>query len=440
MELLPLREVTDLEPRISMPTSVVHVENLGKRYRIGERERYLALRDIVSRAVSAPVRMFRARKPGAANGDSTHIWALKDVSFDIHQGEVVGIIGRNGAGKTTLLKILARVAKPTKGFADIRGRMGSLLEVGTGFHPELTGRENTFLSGAILGMSKTEILRKFDEIVDFAEVEKFIDTPVKHYSVGMRMRLAFAVAAHLEPEILLVDEVLSVGDIEFQRKCLGKMGKVAEGGRTILFVSHQMNQIRRLCQRTLWIESGGLKTDGPAQLVVNQYEAASLSASDVTPVDGNASVGFGRWQVAPGGGNVVDLDHFPERLTIKFAARVMSPIRKGQYGLTLRNSENTVVWTKHYTNLTIDPGPVTFIHQFANLPLLPGVYSWFIGVYDGHNWTECSPLPELSIVSQDDSTVSGHYRGFLRLDCDLQIKAENGPLPATVLEAETPVV
>ena len=264
-----------------MSDVAIHVENLGKRYRIGERERYLALRDVLTRAISAPARLFGPRKSPrlpmamATDGDHSHIWALKDVSFDIRQGEVVGIIGRNGAGKSTLLKILARVTKPTRGFAEVRGRMGTLLEVGTGFHPELTGRENVFLSGAILGMGKAEIRRKFDEIVDFAEVEKFIDTPLKHYSSGMQMRLAFAVAAHLEPEILLVDEVLAVGDIEFQKKCLGKMGDVAKGGRTILFVSHQMNQIRRLCDRVLWVDAGHIRLDGPATNVVSQYESAS---------------------------------------------------------------------------------------------------------------------------------------------------------------------
>src|SRR5579872_3156138 len=237
-----------------MSDAVIRVEGIGKRYRVGQRERYRALRDVLSNAFRSNGR--RAPKD--------FIWAVRDVSFDVKQGEVVGLIGRNGAGKSTLLKLLARITRPTVGHAELHGRIASLLEVGTGFHPELTGRENVFLSGAILGMAKAEIRRKFDEIVAFAEVEKFIDTPVKHYSVGMRMRLAFAVAAHLEPEILLVDEVLSVGDVQFQKKCLGKMGKVAEGGRTILFVSHQMNQVRRLCKRVIWVDAGGIRADGEA--------------------------------------------------------------------------------------------------------------------------------------------------------------------------------
>src|SRR6202021_217399 len=190
----------------------------------------------------------------AINGNSRFIWALKDVNFEVQRGEVVGLIGRNGAGKSTLLKILARITRPTEGRAEIHGRVGSLLEVGTGFHPELTGRENVYMSGAILGMRKAEIDRKFDEIVAFSEVERFLDTPLKHYSSGMQMRLAFAVAAHLEPEILFVDEVLAVGDLEFQKKCLGKMQEVSKSGRTIFFVSHQMGQMRRLCERVFWID------------------------------------------------------------------------------------------------------------------------------------------------------------------------------------------
>ena len=261
-----------------MSDIVIRSENLSKRYRIGERERYLALRDVLARSLSAPARLFRprARISGNGNGHPSHIWALKDVSFEVRQGEVVGIIGRNGAGKTTLLKILARVTKPTHGFAEVRGRMGSLLEVGTGFHPELTGRENVFLSGAILGMSKSEIRRKFDEIVAFAEVEKFIDTPLKHYSTGMQMRLAFAVAAHLEPEILLVDEVLAVGDAAFQKKCLGKMGDVAKTGRTILFVSHNMASMRSICQRGIELDRGGVAASGEVNAVIDQYLASLI--------------------------------------------------------------------------------------------------------------------------------------------------------------------
>jgi lipopolysaccharide transport system ATP-binding protein len=209
-------------------------------------------------------------------------WALKDVSLEVREGEVLGLIGRNGAGKTTLLKILSRITRPTTGWAEIHGRVGSLLEVGTGFHPELTGRENTFLSGAILGMGKNEITRKFDEIVAFAELEKFIDTPVKHYSSGMYVRLAFAVAAHLEPEILLVDEVLAVGDINFQKKCLGKMGDVARAGRTVVLVSHNMNAILTLCSRAVLLDGGRIMDDGPAPKVASSYFAKAFGFSSDT--------------------------------------------------------------------------------------------------------------------------------------------------------------
>jgi ABC-type polysaccharide/polyol phosphate transport system ATPase subunit len=421
-----------------MSDVAINVENLGKRYRIGERERYLALRDVLTRVIFARARLFASRKSVSSsndNGDHSHIWALKDASFDIRQGEVVGIIGRNGAGKSTLLKILARVTKPTRGFAEVRGRMGTLLEVGTGFHPELTGRENVFLSGAILGMSKAEIHRKFDEIVDFAEVEKFIGTPVKHYSVGMRMRLAFAVAAHLEPEILLVDEVLSVGDLQFQKKCLGKMGKVAEGGRTILFVSHQMNQIRRLCQRVLWVDGGAIRADGSGKLLVNEYEAASLADDEVTSGEVGASIAFGRWQVKSSGTNVLDLDNGAEGIVIKIPARVLEPIRKGEYFITLKDSNNTIVWSKLEYGLMLDPGPVTFVHQFEALPLMPGIYNWGVGINDGHRWFDFALAPELSIVSNNDSHVYGYLKGVLNLASELQIQTD-GTKPAPELAAE----
>lgn len=249
-----------------MSDIAVRAENLGKRYRIGKRQAgYHTLRESLMDMLRAPFGFLR----GAS--DDEHIWALQDVSFEVKHGDVVGIIGRNGAGKSTLLKILSRITRPTTGYAKLNGRIGSLLEVGTGFHPELTGRENIFLNGAILGMRRKEIERKFDEIISFAEVEKFVDTPVKHYSSGMYLRLAFAVAAHLEPEILIVDEVLAVGDAEFQRKCLGKMRGVANEGRTVLFVSHQMNAVRTLCSRCIHLADGKIVGDGDTEKVVANY-------------------------------------------------------------------------------------------------------------------------------------------------------------------------
>ena len=253
----------------------LRVEDLSKQYRIGgNREAYKTLRDTFTDVVVSSFRragkLLRGRSRRAAELGET-FWALKDVSFEIKRGEVVGIIGYNGAGKSTLLKILSRITEPTEGYADIYGRVGSLLEVGTGFHPELTGRENLYLNGAILGMKRAEIARKFDEIVAFAEIERFIDTPVKHYSSGMYMRLAFAVAAHLEPEILLVDEVLAVGDARFQKKCFNKMQDVGQQGRTVLFVSHNMPAITRLCQRAILLDGGRVLQDGPSHQVVSAY-------------------------------------------------------------------------------------------------------------------------------------------------------------------------
>jgi lipopolysaccharide transport system ATP-binding protein len=247
---------------------IIRVENLSKSYRIGAREApYQTLRESVVKAVREPFNAFRHK----GSRKKTTIWALKDINLDVQPGEVVGIIGRNGAGKSTLLKILSRVTEPTTGRVDLYGRVGSLLEVGTGFHPELTGRENIFLNGAILGMKRAEIERKFDEIVAFAEVDEFIDTPVKRYSSGMFLRLAFSVAAHLEPEILVVDEVLAVGDASFQRKCLRKMSEVAKEGRTVLFVSHNMGAIQGLCSRAIWLAAGRIEGDGEVHRVVADY-------------------------------------------------------------------------------------------------------------------------------------------------------------------------
>jgi lipopolysaccharide transport system ATP-binding protein len=271
-----------------MSDVAIRVESLSKEYQIGERVKYQTLRDGVMSSIRAPFRHFRQRRK-----PKPILQALHGVSFEVKQGEVLGLIGRNGAGKSTLLKVLSRITEPSSGYADIFGRVGSLLEVGTGFHPELTGRENIFLNGAILGMRKTEITRKLDDIVAFAEVDRFLDTPVKHYSSGMYLRLAFAVAAHLEPEILLVDEVLAVGDAAFQRKCIGKMTEVSRQGRTILFVSHNMAAIRQLCTSAMLLVSGGVSEAGSVDDVIRSYLAGTYSdsAGDLTQIQDRKGAG-----------------------------------------------------------------------------------------------------------------------------------------------------
>jgi len=277
---------------------VIRVENLSKSYIIGHQsqERYTALRDVLTNgAKNLGKRMlspFNSSTGQRFNDSTEEFFALKDVSFEIKQGDRVGIIGRNGAGKSTLLKILSRITEPTKGRVTIDGRVASLLEVGTGFHPELTGRENVFLNGAILGMPRVDIKRKFDEIVAFAEVEKFLDTPVKRYSSGMYVRLAFAVAAHLEPEILIVDEVLAVGDAAFQKKCLGKMEEVGKEGRTVLFVSHNMAAVNRLCQRSLFLQSGQIVANGSSEEIINSYlmKNLELTGEVILPADPELSM------------------------------------------------------------------------------------------------------------------------------------------------------
>lgn len=310
-------------------SSVISVENLSKKYVIGhqKQERYTALRDVLANGAKRFAQ--KLTHPFATQeNDPTHeeFWALKDVSFDIQQGDRVGIIGRNGAGKSTLLKILSRITEPTSGKVSIKGRVASLLEVGTGFHPELTGRENIFLNGAILGMSKAEIKKKFDEIVAFAEVEKFLDTPVKRYSSGMYVRLAFAVAAHLEPEILIVDEVLAVGDAQFQKKCLGKMEDVGSEGRTVLFVSHNMAAIKKLCGRGILLNKGGLIFDGNASEAIDLYQGSNhLERNEVVWADhdeapGNELIIMKSIKISPLHGAILDIDSGVEITTVFYNA------------------------------------------------------------------------------------------------------------------------
>lgn len=288
-----------------MSGSAIEAVGLGKRYVLGARqESYKTIRESVTRMAMSPFRAAAGALRG--NGNANAFWALRDVTFDVQPGDVIGVIGRNGAGKSTLLKILARITDPTEGYADVRGRVGSLLEVGTGFHPELTGRENIFLNGAILGMKKKEIQRKFDEIVAFAEVESFIDTPVKRYSSGMYLRLAFAVAAHLEPEILLVDEVLAVGDAAFQKKCLRRMENVAEEGRTVLFVSHNMGAIRSLCNKGLFLDQGQIVQSGDLGGCIARYFRAIGALESSADEGESAGEGFGRVHLPEVAGNTID--------------------------------------------------------------------------------------------------------------------------------------
>jgi lipopolysaccharide transport system ATP-binding protein len=366
--------------------------------------------------LAAPFR--RLRSGASSNGQPETIWALKDVSFDVKHGEVIGIIGRNGAGKSTLLKILSRITEPTEGEAEIHGRVGSLLEVGTGFHPELTGRENIYLNGAIMGMKKATIKRKFDEIVAFAEVEKFIDTPVKHFSSGMYIRLAFAVAAHLEPEILIVDEVLSVGDINFQKKCLGKMGDVASAGRTVVLVTHQLNQIRRLCHRCIWLDNGLVRRAlGPMAAVVGAYEA-DANAAPKKERGGSSAARFIRWTLDEpiAGVEGHSLNHFgPVRVT--FTAEVNRPIRSCYHGIALYNAaDQQLLWGHGQANLDLDVGDHDFTYTFDTLPLRPGTYQWLVRIYDESALVDSwDALPHMLVTTAPQNQALDQWSGVLNM-------------------------
>ena len=404
---------------------IIHSVGLGKRYAIGERARYVALRDVLANAMNAPRQILGRNRRSGENRSREQLWALRDVSFDIQEGEIVGLIGRNGAGKTTLLKILSRVTRPTAGFAEVHGRMGSLLEVGTGFHPELTGRENVFLSGAILGMGKREIERKFDEIVAFAEVDKFIDTPLKHFSTGMQMRLAFAVAAQLEPEILLVDEVLAVGDLEFQKKCLGKMSEVSKGGRTIVFVSHQMSQIRRLCERVIWVDRGVIKQDGPTLDVVSAYERAFTERTEVNVQEESSGQGiqFLKWELVVEDGALPNvLQHF-DPVCFRVVIRLTERILKGNYAILLFDDAGRIIWHGNCELSGLEPGTLEFLHRLPTLPIKPGAYRWKVGIYDGRKWTDpWWALPELIVGTKPLLNSSDEFMGILNLSCDMEIR------------------
>jgi len=399
--------------------TVIHADSLSKRYRRGLTVDS-GLRHALEKFVRSPLSFLRRPK------DET-FWALKDVSLDVRESEVLGLIGRNGAGKTTLLKILSRITRPTEGWAEIHGRVGSLLEVGTGFHPELTGRENTFLSGAILGMSRREIVSKFDEIVAFAELEKFIDTPVKHYSSGMYVRLAFAVAAHLEPEILLVDEVLAVGDINFQKKCLGKMGDVARAGRTVLLVSHQLNQIRRLCQRVIWIDAGQIRQDGPTHQVVSAYESAMARGIQNGPGQGRAATsegGFLRWEIADSPSDPHTLTTFGH-VAVKFVLELHRQLDLGHHGIALFNSDGQLIWGNAKDSLRLSPGVHELCYNFPYLPLRPGCYSWRVSLYDAGELVDAwDCLPEMIVATEPLGHPNDEWAGLVNLPVQMNIDSK----------------
>ena len=406
-----------------MPTAI-SVHHLAKKFRLGSsRERYKTLRDSLAGAVAAPLRrigtLFSSKVPVPS---CEEIWALKDVSFNVEQGEVVGIIGRNGAGKSTLLKVLSRITDPTAGRIELHGRIASLLEVGTGFHPELSGRDNIFLNGAILGMKRAEIARKFDEIVAFAEVERFIDTAVKHYSSGMYMRLAFGVAAHMEPEILVIDEVLAVGDTAFQKKCLGKMEQVSKAGRTVLFVSHNMQAVRALCPRCILLSQGTLAQDGPTAQIVAHYNeemrkseiTASTSVHNAAFRRGDGTVRFEKITVEDAEGQQRFNFDYGETVRFRLGYRVNSEVRKLDVYVALRGGvSNEILTDVRYSistaSLTAGTAGEVLI-EFPSIALRPGEFPLYFAL--GHEASDYDIVDNLSAPLIVGSTKTAEELGF----------------------------
>ncbi len=373
----------------------IRVENLGKLYRIGQRRRYKTFGEALTGAICDPFRSAHAHLSGPRVSQSPlelddTIWALKGVSFEVKHGEIIGIIGRNGSGKSTLLKILSRITVPSEGYAEIHGRVGALLEVGTGFHPELTGRENIYLSGIILGMKKVEIKRQFDEIIAFAEIEKFLDTVVKHYSSGMYTRLAFAVAAHLYPEILLVDEVLAVGDAAFQRKCLGKLGEVAKAGRTVLFVSHNMGAIVRLCPRALLLRAGTIVAMDKSETVVAGYLSPSsreiLDVSLDAESSPNSPLILTRCWVTDASGDPVAVVNVTNEFRIMLKVLARQEVLDADISVRVSNMLGSPLFTSNLSDsrnslARIRPGEHTFTIAIPGCFLAPDNYSLHIGIH-----------------------------------------------------------
>jgi lipopolysaccharide transport system ATP-binding protein len=423
-----------------MSDVAISAEGLGKRYAIGTQiNQYGRLTESLWNGITAPVRKLRGVERIEESAPSIEeFWALRDVSFELAQGEVLGVIGRNGAGKTTLLKLLSRITEPTAGSARLTGRVGALLEVGTGFHPELTGRENVFLNGGILGMRRSEIRRKFDEIVEFAEVERFIDTPVKRYSSGMFVRLAFAVAAHLEPEILIIDEVLAVGDLAFQKKCLGRMNAVAGEGRTVLFVSHNMGAVKSLCPRSILLEGGELVFDGPTGGAIGEYLARLYDQSGshirIEPRPEVPVQVLEIWCENDAGEEVPEIELGTD-LVLRARYEIREPLRDVSFALLVANEGSPLLFS-HDTD-TDEDGSLRHVRE-------PGVYdvrinvpfsifkegSYTLAVQIGYgqvNLTDDNAFVVMSVVNNERDLTHRGYRsdrpGFLFRELDWQTEA-----------------
>ena len=424
-----------------MSDFAIRAQRLGKRYRLGQRQIYQTMRE---RIASMPARLFSGRR--AVPQPRAEVWAVRDVSFQVERGEVVGVIGGNGAGKSTLLKILSRITEPTEGWAEIRGRVASLLEVGSGFHPELTGGENIYLNGAILGMRKSEIRRKFEEIVAFAEIDKFIDTAVKHYSSGMYLRLAFAVAAYLEPEVLIIDEVLAVGDAGFQDKCLGKVRDVARSGRTVLFVSHNMAAVRSLTERALWMDAGAIRSDGPTASVIHDYLAAFEKRAEPGCPDitlyrrdryARSPVRIQRFWVNQSPGAIPTLDMGrPFVLTVEIETEV--EIRGGHVSLELKTTEGTRVTLM----LSLDAGFQVFTGkgrhlitcEVNELILPPGHYLGDVGITGSataRSWDVILNYPLFTVEDRSNQVLDWPDRPWAAVHCrDLSWNVTTGETSA----------
>jgi lipopolysaccharide transport system ATP-binding protein len=412
-----------------MSDRVIEVTNLGKRYHIGRKQaRSGTFAEAVINSLLVPFQLRRVL--GQQSESENVLWALKDVSLTLNKGDTLAIIGRNGSGKSTFLKIISRITNPTEGRVKTRGKVASLLEVGTGFHPELTGRENIFLNGVILGMKYREIASRLDEIVAFAEVEKFLDTPIKHYSSGMQVRLAFSVAAHLSPQILLVDEVLAVGDLWFQEKCIARMTDLISTGRTVLLVSHQLNTVRKLSQTCLWLDAGRVRMIGPTAEVVSAYESNRFSDESL---DARADDSFARparfldWEIEHPKGLKPNWLTTIGPVTLRVRVQINEEMKEGNHGIALFNDKQQLMWAWSNANVRLSTGLHEFVYQLPTLPLRPGNYQWFVQLKDkGKEFDNWHCTPPMVIATMPLTHPMDNWTGILNVPVEFRVERSRG--------------